>query len=136
MPIKQTAMAVALAAAFTIPSTVTAEAAPRDGNKHFGLAVATYTPLINRRMKKQIRRIRNGRSAGKLTRHEARFLRSSLQEIRFRKRLAARDGVITRGERFRLHSMLDRNSLRIKRLKRNRNTSFGRSGRVRFSLGF
>ena len=135
MSVKKIVLAVATAAFVTLPAIGSANAEPAKG-KRFGLAISTCTPLVTKRLERQGRKIRNGRNAGKLTRQEAAYLRSNLREIRFRKRLAARDGVVTRRERLRLHAMLDRNSVRIKRLKNNRNNTFGRIGRVHFSLGF
>ena len=86
-------------------------AVKRAGNLH--------TPGIDRRMDNQRHRIRKGIRKGQLTRFEARRLRVGLRDIRREKRYMARDGHIGRGERVRLHRMLDRNSHKIRRLKHN-----------------
>ena len=79
----------------------------------------TATPRINRRIRRQSRRIRRGRRDGSLTRYEARRLWSGLRRIQFARLRAASDGIVTMRERFRLHRKLDRNSRRIWRLRHN-----------------
>jgi hypothetical protein len=77
------------------------------------------TPRINRRIRRQARRIRRGRRDGSLNRYEARRLRHGLRRIQRARLAAARDGYVSRFERRRLHRRLDRNSRRIWRLRHN-----------------
>jgi len=81
------------------------------------------TPRIDRRIKRQARRIRRGMRRGHLTRFETVRLRGRLFGIRSVRRLAKRDGRVTRRERNRLMRLLNRNSKRIQRLSRNRRRS-------------
>ena len=81
-------------------------------NNHHG---SVNTPVINDRISNQRRRIRRGRRSGDLTRHQTRRLRGHLADIRHAKYRFARDGRISRFERFRLRRMLKRNSRRIAR---------------------
>ncbi len=80
---------------------------------------AVYTPGINRRIRRQNRRINRGRRLGDLTRFEYRKLKFKLFQIRMARRYAKIDGHVSRGERRRIHRMLDRNSRRIFRLRHN-----------------
>lgn len=80
----------------------------------------TATPGINRRIRRQARRIRRGRYDGSLNRREARRLRRGLYRIQRARLIALRDGYVSRYERRRLHRRLDRNSRRIWRLRHNR----------------
>ena len=110
----------ALAGAAILATTIgTASAAPNRGDREFRLPGPLTTPLINRRMENQRKRIRRGIRSGELTRYERRYLRENLRDIRWTKRRMARDGVITVRERYRLMSMLDANGRKIRRLKNN-----------------
>ena len=108
---------IAATLAVLVPFAMSAEAAPgRRGEDRASVRhveVATYAPLIERRIFNQNRRIRIGRFDGSIDRWEARRLRAGLGTIRWQLREARYDGRITRHERRRLHQMLDRNSRRI-----------------------
>lgn len=92
-------------------------------SRHYGYQDArhgsTYTPGIDRRIRRQTRRIRRGRATHKLTRAEYFRLKYALFRIKNATRLAKSDGRVSRGERRRLHSRLDRNSRLIARLSHN-----------------
>lgn len=124
--------ATAVSAAFMMPMVGAAEAKRGDGDRVHHQVVQgeqTYriaqrrrrlaTPVIDRRIANQRRRIRRGRRVGRLTRIEAVRLRSRLFAIRSVRRFARLDGRVTRAERRRMIQMLDTNSKRIRRLSRN-----------------
>ena len=113
------------------PLTTSAQA---QSSRHYGYHDVrhgnTYTPGIDRRIRRQNRRIRRGRDFGDLTRGEYFRLKYRLFRIKNARRYAKIDGYVSRGERRRLHRMLDRNSRRINRLRNNgRYAGFGRYGR-------
>jgi len=123
----------ALAAAITaLAATSAAQAAPASSQaasvaheatpaQHIQLARAGIaTPGIRNRIQRQNRRIRRGIETGRLTWRETRIVRSGLHRVRRALRRARADGFVTRGERIRIHRMLDRNSSRIARLANNR----------------
>ena len=82
-------------------------------------AARVATPVINRRLDRQARRISAGRRIGDLTRFEALRLRGRLAAIRASLRFARIDGQVTPRERHHLNRMLNTNSERIVRLSRN-----------------
>jgi hypothetical protein len=85
-----------------------------------GLAAAQTPPRDPaRRGVRQELRIRQGVRAGQLTRREACRLRSGQRHIRRMKLRAQADGRITLRERARLHRALDRQDIRIRRLRHN-----------------
>lgn len=77
------------------------------------------TPVINRRLDRQSRRINAGRRIGDLTRFEALRLRGRLAAIRASLRFARIDGQVSPRERRHLNRMLNTNSERIVRLSRS-----------------
>ena len=111
----------AVLGALVLTAPLAANAAPK--HKFYGFHKAkhadVFTPGINRRIRRQNRRIERGRSLGDLTRFEYRRLKFKLFQIRMVRRYAKFDGYVSRGERRRLHRMLDRNSRRIRRLRNN-----------------
>ncbi|MGI9523192.1 MAG: hypothetical protein ACR2PG_16260 [Hyphomicrobiaceae bacterium] len=78
-----------------------------------------HTRHIDRRIRRQNKRIRKGRRVGDLTVFEYRRLRFRMFQIRNARRLVKLDGVVSFRERRRLHRLLDRNSDRIRRLRNN-----------------
>ena len=75
------------------------------------------TPVIDRRIRNQYRRIQVAWHAGELARPQLRRLRRELTRIEGFKYDFASDGVITRYERHRLLRMINRNSRRIARAR-------------------
>ncbi len=63
----------------------------------------TQTPGINKTQKKQQMRIHQGIRSGELTRPEVRQLEKQQARIQHEKRIAKADGVVTNGERARIH---------------------------------
>ena len=82
-------------------------------------AARVATHRINRRLDRQSRRIRAGRSMGNLTRFEALHLRGRLAAIRASLRFARIDGRVSPRERRHLNRMLNTNAERIARLSGN-----------------
>jgi hypothetical protein len=76
-------------------------------------------PGLERREWRQHLRIRRGVLSGRLTPREAGALRMRQHAIRGMEWRARRDGALTMRERFRMDRALDRQSLRIWRLKHN-----------------
>ena len=109
------------------PLTTSAQAQSRhQGGYHDIRWGDTYAPGIDRRIRRQNRRIRRGREFGDLTRGEYFRLKYQLFRIKNARRIAKIDGHVSRGERFRLHRRLDRNSRMIRRLRNNgRYAGFG-----------
>ena len=79
--------------------------------------------MINNRIARQSRRIRNGRRTGRLTRFEALRLNGRLVAIRSVLKMARIDGRVSQRERGRILGMLDTNSRRIVRMANNRRGS-------------
>jgi hypothetical protein len=77
------------------------------------------SPGINRRERRQVRRINQGVKSNELTPREARTLRAHERDIRADERVAKSDGKLTVAERRRLHREMNQNSRRIYRLKHN-----------------
>ena len=77
------------------------------------------TRSVERRSARQELRIRQGVRAGQLTRRETVRLRQGQRHIRSMELRAPVDGQIGPRERGRLHRALDRQSVRIWRLKHN-----------------
>jgi len=63
----------------------------------------TTTPRINRTQKREQMRIHQGIKSGELTRSEARQLEKQQVRIQCEKRIAKADGVVTNGEKARIH---------------------------------
>ncbi len=78
------------------------------------------TPRLNAREQNQRERIAQGIGSGELTRPEARRLVRGEVRLHRHERIAKSDGVVTRGERFRLEQHADRMSGRIYRQKHDR----------------
>ena len=95
----------------------------RDGRR-FDRVGSTRTPLIRRRIQNQLRRIARGRETGRLSRFSNIRLRGRVFAIRSALRFSKLDGHVSRRERGRLMSMLNRNSDRIRR-----HSSFDRGNR-------
>lgn len=74
---------------------------------------------INKRIKVQQQRIHDGRRTGKLTPREADIVQDNLDYVRRQRAKYKSDGALGRGERKRLHEMLDDNSDLIYRKKHN-----------------
>gem|GEM_PF-5440161 len=99
----------------------------RHARKHFVRTRGFIrTPVINRRIRIQARRIRVGRYNGSLTLRETRRLRTGLRLIQSARRFALLDRHVSFAERRRIHRMLDRNSRRIARYRNNRNDRYNR----------
>lgn len=78
------------------------------------------TPAMHRREAMERARIEQGVRSGRLTRGEAWRLRHGERRIHVMDRRFSRDGHFTRGERFRMNRAMNRESMRIWRLKHNR----------------
>ena len=87
----------------------------RDRERH----AAVWTPRIDLRIERQMRRIRRGVRRGQLTRWETFRLRSRMFAIRSVRQFARLDGKVTGQERRELMRMLNNNSQLIRVLKRN-----------------
>lgn len=86
----------------------------RDGRR-FNRFGSVATPLISRRIRNQMRRIRIGRETGRLSRFKSMRLRGRVFAIRSALQFAKLDGRVARYERRRLIGMLNANSRRIRR---------------------
>lgn len=103
--------AVALLIAATIFSTaVFAQARNMSGQT---------TPSIDRRERRQSRRIRQGVRSGSLTRREARHLAAQEARIHRHERRAKRDGTVTARERASIQRQENRANRNIYRRKHN-----------------
>jgi len=116
------ALAAATALALLVPATTAANAKPNEA--HFVRHSSVYTPVVDRRIDRQRKRIRHARRDGSLTWWEAQKLRSRLAGIRRELRYASLDGKVTRYERRHLNRMLDRNNRRIVRMCNNDRISY------------
>jgi hypothetical protein len=83
-------------------------------------AMAQTTPGVDRRERRQSRRIKHGVRSGSLTRHEARRLSAQQARIRRHERRVKSDGVVTARERRSLQRQENRASRNIYRKKHNR----------------
>ena len=126
------ALSAATAFAFVVPAATSANAQP--GDVHFVRHSSVYAPGIDRRIDRQRKRIRHARRDGALTWWQARRLSLRLANIRSELRFASMDGKVTRYERQYLNQILDTNSRRIERLRRNYPVRSGR--RLRKHINF
>lgn len=78
------------------------------------------SPRVELRQEWQAERIAQGVRSGELTVAERRQLRAQQRTIERAQHRAAADGVVTRGERRRLHALQDRASASIQRQKSDR----------------
>ena len=110
----KTKMLVAvLAAAITIPAIA-----------------QTNTPVIDQRQVNQEARIQQGVASGELTPREARRLEAGQQRVENMEARAKADGVVTAGERARIHQAQDVQSRRIAKQKHDRQHDYIHNGRV------
>ena len=110
----KTKMLVAvLAAAITIPAIA-----------------QTNTPVIDQRQVNQEARIQQGVASGELTPREARRLEAGQQRVENMEARAKADGVVTAGERARIHQAQDVQSRRIAKQKHDRQHDYNHNGRV------
>ncbi|MGI9425308.1 MAG: hypothetical protein ACR2PA_19100 [Hyphomicrobiaceae bacterium] len=128
-------MKIATLGALLIATPLVANAAP--GSRHFDREEIrignTFTPGIDKRIKRQRKRIRRGRRSGDLTFGEFQRLRFGLARIRAARQFAKFDGHVSRNERRRLHRMLNRHSRKINRLRNNHRVAGGGFG---FNVSF
>jgi hypothetical protein len=82
-------------------------------------AALAGTPRIDRREALQRARIAEGRRSGELTRGERARLNAGQRRVHRMERRAGADGVVSRGERWRIERAQDRQSRAIYRLKHN-----------------
>jgi len=95
------------------------------------LAVAqANTPRVDQRQANQEQRIDQGVASGSLTQREANRLERGQQHVDNMENRAKADGVVTRGERARLHQAQDVQSARIHRQKHDRQHDYNHNGRV------
>ena len=90
-------------------------ASRRNGRRFNRRFRSVATPVINRRIGNQMRRISRARDTGRISRFRSVRLRGRVFAIRSALRFAKLDGRVTGGERGRLISMLNANSRRISR---------------------
>ena len=90
----------------------------------------TYTPRVDQREANQERRIEQGVASGSLTQREANRLERGQQHVENMEARAKADGVVTRGERARLHQAQDVQSRRIYNQKHDRQHDYNHNGRV------
>jgi predicted PilT family ATPase len=95
-------------------------------NKKHNPARQLYDTDVQDRIDSQQRRIHQGLSSGKLTRHEADIVQDNLSEIRRRYAKMRKDGVLTMKELEKLDKMLDENSNMISRKEFNRDYNIKR----------
>lgn len=88
------------------------------------------TPRVDQRQANQEQRIDQGVASGSLTQREANRLENGQQHVNNMENRAKADGVVTRGERARLHQAQDRQSDRIYRQKHDRQHDYNHNGRV------
>ncbi len=137
MSLKRIALTAIVAAAFVAPGMTAANAGKKHHKKNDRIERLNYdddlynvsygntrTRGIDRKIKNQHRRIRNGRIDGDLTFGEFRRLRRGLNRIRKARRYAKSDGHVSRYERRELRHMLRDHSQRIRRLRNNDRTAF------------
>lgn len=121
MMIKSLAIATLGAMIMSAPLTANARPLDRFADRYELRHGDISTPGIDRRVRRQHRRIRRGRRLGDLTRGEYRRLMFALFNIRVERRFAKRDGYVSFRERRRLQRMLTRNGRNIRRLRNNGN---------------
>lgn len=88
------------------------------------------TPRVDQRQANQEQRIDQGVASGSLTQREANRLERGQQHVDNMENRAKADGVVTRGERARLHQAQDVQSARIYRQKHDRQHDYNHNGRV------
>jgi hypothetical protein len=88
------------------------------------------TPRVDQREANQERRIDQGVASGSLTQREANRLERGQQRVENMEARAKADGVVTRGERARLHQAQDVQSRRIYNQKHDRQHDYNHNGRV------
>jgi len=88
------------------------------------------TPRVDQRQANQEQRIDQGVASGNLTQREANRLERGQQHVDNMENRAKADGVVTRGERARLHQAQDVQSARIHRQKHDRQHDYNHNGRV------
>lgn len=88
------------------------------------------TPRVDQRQAIQAQRIDQGVASGSLTQREANRLDRGQQRVNNMEYRAKADGVVTRGERARLHQAQDRQSARIYNQKHDRQHDYNHNGRV------
>ena len=88
------------------------------------------TPLVDQRQANQERRIDQGVASGSLTQREANRLDRGQGRVDNMENRGQSDGVVTRGERARMHQAQDRQSARIYRQKHDRQHDYNHNGRV------
>lgn len=94
------------------------------------LAFATDTPRVDQRQMNQERRIDQGIESGRLTEREANRLEHGQQHVDNVENRAKADGVVTRGERARMHQAQEVQSRHIYRQKHDRQHDYNHNGRV------
>ncbi|MBT9519445.1 MAG: hypothetical protein IV101_01000 [Dechloromonas sp.] len=88
------------------------------------------TPRVDQRQANQEQRIDQGVASGSLTQREANRLDRGQQHVDSMENRAKSDGVVTRGERARLHQAQEVQSRRIYAQKHDRQHDFNHNGRV------
>ncbi|NTV71238.1 MAG: hypothetical protein HGA71_13975 [Azonexaceae bacterium] len=88
------------------------------------------TPRVDQRQANQEQRIDQGIASGSLTQREANRLERGQQHVDNMENRAKADGVVTRGERARLHQAQDVQSRRIYAQKHDRQHDYNHNGRV------
>ncbi|WP_310494860.1 hypothetical protein [Dechloromonas sp.] len=88
------------------------------------------TPRVDQRQVNQEQRIDQGVASGSLTQREANRLDRGQQHVDSMENRAKSDGVVTRGERARLHQAQEVQSRRIYAQKHDRQHDFNHNGRV------
>lgn len=88
------------------------------------------TPRVDQRQANQEQRIDQGVASGSLTQREANRLDRGQQHVDNMENRAKSDGVVTRGERARLHQAQEVQSRRIYAQKHDRQHDYNHNGRV------
>lgn len=88
------------------------------------------TPRVDQRQANQEQRIDQGVASGSLTQREANRLDRGQQHVDNMENRAKSDGVVTRGERARLHQAQEVQSHRIYAQKHDRQHDYNHNGRV------
>jgi uncharacterized membrane protein YebE (DUF533 family) len=88
------------------------------------------TPRVDQRQANQEQRIDQGVASGSLTQREANRLERGQQHVDNMENRAKADGVVTRGERARLHQAQDVQSARFHRQKHDRQHDYNHNGRI------
>jgi hypothetical protein len=88
------------------------------------------TPRVDQRQANQEQRIDQGVASGSLTRREANRLERGQQHVENMESRAKADGVVTKGERARLHQAQNVESRRIAAQKHDRQHDYNHNGVV------